>query len=172
MTAPPAAAPIIVTATFGDGDNGWLQQARRDHYPADRNRVPAHLTLFHQLPPGIGPELSRRLAAATAAPPPPAWIAGIADLGGGTAYRVESEALTIIREELAAALHGLLTSQDQNSWRPHVTIQNKVDSKVAKALQQRLKATFEPRPLSIRGLASWYYRGGPWEPIREHVFRR
>ena len=44
---------IIVTATFGDGDNGWLQQLRRAHYPPERNRVPAHLTLFRQLPPSI-----------------------------------------------------------------------------------------------------------------------
>jgi len=165
-------SPIVVTATFGDGDNGWLQQARRDHYPAERNQVPAHVTLFHHLPPGVENELARRLAAVTAAPPPPARIVDIIDLGGGTAYRVGSEWLHAIREELAEAFHGLLTPQDRAAWRPHVTIQNKVERKEARALQQRLRAGFEPRPLAIRGLASWHYRGGPWVPIREHVFRR
>src|SRR3954462_5534338 len=79
------AAPLIVTAIFGDGDNGWLQELRRKHYPADRNRVPAHLTLFHQLPPSAESEVARRLAAHAAAPAPRAEIAGIMNLGEGTA---------------------------------------------------------------------------------------
>jgi len=164
--------PIIVTATFGDGDNGWLQQLRRSHYPPERNRVPAHLTLFHHLPPGAQAEVAGRLKAATAAPPPPATIAGLIDLGEGTALRVESEALEAIRANLADALHGLLIPQDLARWRPHVTIQNKVEPKEAKALQRQFRATFEPRPLAIKGLTSWRYLGGPWEPIRSHAFRR
>lgn len=167
-----ANAPLIVTATFGDGDNGWLQQLRRAHYPPERNQVPAHLTLFHHLPPGIEAELGRRLAMATAMPPPTATIVGILDLGGGTAFRVESEALADIREALAHAFHGLLMPQDRAPWRPHVTVQNKVAAKEAKALQQRLRATFLPRPLAIRGLAAWRYLGGPWESVREWPFRR
>ena len=156
---------------FGPGDDGWLQQARRDHYPAERNRVPAHLTLFHHLPPGIEAELSRRLAEATAAPPPAAMIAGLIDLGGGTAYRVECGELASIREGLAEAFHGLLTPQDRAPWRPHITIQNKVEPKEARALQQRLRSGFVPQPLAIRALASWRYGGGPWEPLRTHPFR-
>ncbi len=133
--------------------------------------MPAHLTLFHHLPPGVEGELGTRLAAYTATPPPKAWIAGIINLGGGTAFRVESEELEDIRAELACAFHGLLTPQDQASWRPHITIQNKVEPKVAKAVQDQLRATFEPRPLKITGLQSWRYLGGPWEPIRKHGFR-
>ncbi len=163
---------MIVTALFGAGDDGWLQQLRRTHYPAERNQVPAHLTLFRQLPPSIEGELAQRLAAATAAPPPKAVIAGVIDLGEGTAFRVESAELDAIHEELAHAFHGLLTPQDQASWRPHVTIQNKVASKEARALQQKLRAAFEPRPLVIRALASWRYLGGPWQPLRTHSFRR
>ncbi len=163
---------MIVTALFGAGDDGWLQQLRRTHYPAERNQVPAHLTLFHQLPPSLEAELSQRLAAATAAPPPNAMIIGVMDLGEGTAFRVDSEALEDIREELAFAFQGLLTPQDQAPWRPHVTIQNKVSIKEARALQQRLKAGFEPRPLAIRALASWRYLGGPWQPLKTHSFRR
>lgn len=164
--------PIIVTATFGDGDNGWLQDLRRTHFPPVRNQVPAHLTLFHHLPPGVEGELARRLAAATAASPPDARIAGVINLGRGTALRVESEALAAIRADLADAFHGLLTPQDRAPWRPHVTIQNKVEPRMAKALQQQLRAGLEPRPLAIRGLTSWHYLSGPWEEIRSHAFRR
>lgn len=133
--------------------------------------MPAHLTLFRYLPPAMERELGRRLATATAASRPAAIIAGILDLGSGTALRVESEALVAIREALAEAFHGLLTPQDQARWRPHVTIQNKVEAKEARALQQRLAVTFESRPLAIRGLAAWRYRGGPWEALREWPFR-
>ncbi len=140
-----SAAPIVVTALFGPGDDGWLQQLRRDHYPPARNLVPAHLTLFRQLPPSAEAELSARLARAVAAAPPRAALAGILDLGEGTAFRIESAALEAIRAGLAEALHGLLIPQDQAPWRPHVTIQNKVAPKAAKALQRQLRATFEPR---------------------------
>ena len=169
--AGPATAPLIVTALFGDGDNGWLQELRRAHFPPERNQVPAHLTLFHHLPPSVARELDRRLATYAATPPPRATIAGIMDLGAGTALRVDSEELEDIRHDLAEGLRGLLTPQDQAPWRPHVTIQNKVEPREAKRLQQQLRAMFAPRPLAIRGLATWRYLGGPWEPLKTHVFR-
>ena len=165
------AAPLVVTATFGDGDNGRLQALRRTHYPPERNRVPAHLTLFRQLPPSLEDELRRRLAACAATPAPRAEIAGVIDLGEGTALRVESEGLEDIRGDLALALRGLLTPQDMAPWRPHVTIQNKVEPREARALQARLRAGFERRPLSIRGLALWRYLDGPWEPVKTFSFR-
>ena len=171
MTPAFAGGPIVVTATFGDGDNGWLQELRRTHYPPERNRVPAHLTLFRQLPPNLQGELATRLARAAAAPPPRALIAGILDLGEGTALRVESDELEAIRAGLAEAFHGLLTPQDLAPWRPHVTIQNKVPPREARALQKQLRATFEPRPLAIRALTAWRYLDGPWEPVRAWPFR-
>ena len=166
-----APAPLIVTALFGPGDDGWIQQLRRTHYPAERNRVPGHLTLFRHLPPSLAPELSARLAAAVAAPPPRAEVAGILDLGEGTALRVDSRELEEIRDDLADAFHGLLMPQDQAPWQPHVTIQNKVEPKAARRLQQQLRATFERRPLAIRALAAWHYQGGPWEKVRDFSFR-
>ena len=169
MSAAPA--PLIVTATFGDGDNGWLQEMRRAHYPPERNRVPAHLTLFRHLPPAVEGEVGRRLAVYAAAPPPRAFIAGVIDLGGGTALRVDSEELEDIRHDLALALTGLLTPQDRAPWRPHITVQNKVEPRDARRLQASLRATLEPRPLAIRGLALWRYRDGPWEAAKSWTFR-
>jgi hypothetical protein len=166
-----SAAPLIVTALFGPGDDGWIQHLRRSHYAPERNRVPAHLTLFRQLPPSLAAELSARLGAAVAGPPPRAEVAGIIDLGEGTALRVESPALEEIRQTLAEAFHGLLMPQDQAPWRPHVTIQNKVQPKEARRLQHQLRAAFERRPLAIRALATWRYLDGPWEKVRDYPFR-
>jgi hypothetical protein len=133
--------------------------------------VPAHLTLFRHLPPSLEAELRQRLSLYTATPPPRAILAGLIDLGEGTAFRVESEELEDIRYDLAEAFRGMLTPQDMAPWRPHVTIQNKVEPREARRLQAELRAPFQPRPLDISGLASWRYLGGPWEPIRTHAFR-
>ena len=165
------AAPLIVTATFGADDHGWLEGLRRKHFPPERNQVPAHLTLFHHLPPSLDAELRDRLAALVRAPVPPAHIMGVMDLGKGTAFRVESEALSELRADLADAFRFMLTPQDQAPWRPHVTVQNKVDRRDATALQQELGALAFPRPLRLHGLASWRYLGGPWEPVRSYPFR-
>lgn len=155
---------------FGDADHARLTALRRAHYPPERNRLDAHLTLFHHLPPSILPELKTRLAAEGRARCPAARITGIIDLGGGTALRVESEALAEIRERLADAFEGLLMPQDRSGWRPHVTIQNRVAPAEAKALQRSLSQGFRPHPLSIAGLGAWYYRDGPWELAYRHMF--
>ena len=162
---------IIVTALFGPGDDGWLQHLRRTYYPAELNRVPAHLTLFRHLPPSLEGELSRSLATAAAAPPPRAEIVGIMDLGEGTAFRVESESLAGIREALADAFQGLLMPQDQTPWNPHVTIQNKVSARQARDLLVSLESDFRPRPLGIIGLGLHRYLGGPWERLGGFSFR-
>ena len=167
----PETAPIIVTATFGDADYAWLDGLRRAHFPPERNQLAAHLTLFHHLPPSSAPELARRLADATRAPRPPATIAGPMSLGRGVALRVACEDLTAIRADLADAFAPLLIPQDQAGWRAHVTIQNKVDPAIARALLAEMTAEPWPRPVVIAGLAAWWYRGGPWEPIRAWRFR-
>ena len=127
--------------------------------------------MFHHLPPSLEAELANRLGAGARQPPPQARIAGVIDLGRGTAFRVESPELEQIRATLADAFRGMLTPQDNAPWRPHVTIQNKVEPRDAKRLQAELRAGFEPRPLKLKGLASWYYRGGPWDPIARYSFR-
>lgn len=156
-------APIIVSAIFGDADFRKLDDLRRAHFPPERNVIAAHLTLFHHLPPSILDELAGRLREATRAPPPQATLCGVMSLGRGTAFRVECAALAEIRSELAHVFATLLTPQDAQGWRPHVTIQNKVSAENARQLQQTLTATFQPRSLSIVGIAAWWYRDGPWE---------
>ena len=93
------------------------------------------------------------------------------ELGSGVAFRVVSPELGRIRKELAADLHGLLGAQDSGGWTPHVTIQNKVASKVARALRQSLESRFEPRSLSISGIAIHRYLDGSWEPVAGYPFR-
>ena len=163
--------PLIVTAELGSEDFRRLDELRRRHYPAERNRLPAHLTLFRGLPPSAEPEARRVLGRLAAEPPPRAQIAGLMDLGGGLAFRIVSEDLDRIREEIARTMHGLLSAQDSGGWLPHVTIQNKVDPKAAKALKRSLEAQFMPGPLRIAGLGLHRYLGGPWETLQVYPFR-
>jgi 2'-5' RNA ligase superfamily len=144
---------------------------RRDHYPIERNQLPAHLTMFHALPPSAETEVRTRLASAAKAPRPAARIEGLMDLGGGVAFRVVSPDLDRIREELAQDLHGLLGAQDIGGWRPHITVQNKVAPKIARALIARLEQGFVPRALAISGLGLHRYLGAPWEKIAIYSFR-
>jgi hypothetical protein len=165
------AGALIVTAELGDADLAWLDRLRREHYPAERNQLRAHLTIFHALPPSAEPEARRRLTDVAKTPAPKAWLDGVMDLGGGVAFRVVSEDLDAIRGHLADAFHGLLSAQDSGGWRPHVTIQNKVAPKAARALIQALERDFRPRPLAISGLGLHRYLDGPWERLAIYPFR-
>jgi hypothetical protein len=165
------ASALIVTAEIGQPDQGWFEGLRRAHYPHERNHIPAHLTMFHALPPSSESEAQSRLKALAKEARPTAMIDGLMDLGGGVAFRIVSPDLESIRRELAEDFRGLLSAQDSGGWRQHVTIQNKVAPKLARALKEILERDFRPRPLLISGLGLHRYLGGPWERIGIYPFR-
>ena len=167
-----SAAPLIITAELPAPLQARADGLRRAHYPPERNQLAAHITLFHALPPFAEGE-ARSLLAALAAqtPPPEALLAGVMDLGTGTALRIESSALLDVRGLIAERFHGLLTGQDQHQPRLHVTVQNKVVRADAKALQSTLAFDFRPEPFAFAGLALHRYMGGPWEPVGRWTFR-
>lgn len=165
------AGALIVTAELGAEDFAWLEGLRRRHYSPERNRVPAHLTMFHALPPSAEGEARSRLAAAACMPVPRCRLEGLMDLGEGVAFRVVSPDLDRLRAQLAEDFHGMLGPQDRGGWRPHVTIQNKVAPRTARALIASLERDFRPRPLAVRGLTLHRYRDGPWETLQTYVFR-
>ncbi|MBV8908458.1 MAG: 2'-5' RNA ligase family protein [Sphingomonas sp.] len=165
------AGALIVTGEIVGEDHAWLDRLRRAYYPPERNQLPAHLTMFHALPPSVEAEARSTLSRLAQERPPKASIEGLMDLGGGVAFRIVSPDLDRIRGELAKDFHGLLSAQDSGGWRPHVTIQNKVPPKEARALKERLEGDFRPRPLAISGLGLHRYLGGPWEKLAIYAFR-
>ena len=164
-------APLIVTADFAPADFAFLDAERRAHFPPERNILAAHLTLFHALPPSVESDARRRLAEAADRPTPRATLTGLYSLGSGVAYAVHSAELEDIRADIADAFTGCLTAQDAQGWRPHVTIQNKVTSSVARELLIAKQRIFVPRPLGLAGLALHRYLGGPWETVQRWRFR-
>ena len=164
-------APLIVTATLGVADQRHFDALRAAHFPPERNHLKAHLTLFHHLPPARGDELVRLMKQIAADVAPPAQVTEVYSLGRGVACRVESPALLAMRARIALWFAPDLTAQDQATPRLHITVQNKVEPAIAKALLAELRATFQPRPLEIAGLAVYHYRGGPWELMKQIPFR-
>ena len=163
---------LIVTAQLPRDLHGWATKLRDAHFPPERNYLEAHVTLFHALPPQCESEAASLLArAGSEFAPVPARLEGLMSLGGGTALELASPAMLDLRDAIADHFHGMLTAQDQHRPRLHVTVQNKVSSSEAKALQAQLAGGFEPRDFRFRGLALFRYMGGPWDALGDWPFR-
>ena len=171
LTRPLSAAPIIVTATMGAADQRWADALRQTHYPAERNCLPAHITLFHHLPPSAHGALRAQLREHARSPTPDAQLVRPYSLGGGVALLVRSDAIMAMRTSLAEYFHGQLLPQDQAAVRLHITIQNKVSAQRAHGALALISQTFVARPLAITGLAMWHYCNGPWSKIADFPFR-
>ena len=138
---------------------------RRAHFPARRNHLAAHVTLFHALPGEQLVRVAADLAQAAAGPPYDVEVVGVRFLGRGVAYDLRSAELSAVRARLARAWDPWLTPQDRQLFRPHVTVQNKVAPERARALQAELDASFVPFVVRGEGLSLWRYLGGPWELV-------
>ena len=171
MPDPASNAPLLVTAELPPDIYGWAEGLRRKHYPPERNRVRAHVTLFHALPPSVEGEVRRLLAHHVAAPPPRARLTGVMKLDRGAAIDIASDELQTIFLEMAERLHGVLTAQDRAPRRFHVTVQNKVEPRLARALQAELAASFRPRDFAFAGLALHRWLGGLWQDAGRWPFR-
>lgn len=167
----PAKAPLLVTARLPPDVFAWADNLRRTHFPPERNKVRAHVTLFNSLPWRVEDEVRRMLARHAAAPPPLADITGIMPLGGGTAFAISCLPLSQMHEEMVGSLHGLLTAQDGSRRKLHVTVQNKVSGTEAKALQAELARDFRPRSFAFAALDLHRYLGGHWEDAGTWPFR-
>jgi 2'-5' RNA ligase len=156
-------APLILTLQLDPASFARLDGLRRAYFPPALNRLHAHLTLFHALPAAAEPEVSANLAVLAAASAPlPLRFAGLRGLGRGVAYAVESPELMALRGLLAKSWHGWLTQQDRQGYRPHVTVQNKVEPAIARELQAELEAGFTPWEGRGEALLLWRYRDREW----------
>lgn len=165
-------SPLIITAVMPQDLQSMADRLRRAHFPVERNHLPAHVTMFHAMPGRLEAEVRGLLARLAAeAAPVDALLAGVMDLGSGTALRIDSAGLLTIRDHIAGHFHGMLTAQDSHQPRLHITVQNKVPRAEARALQEALSEDFQPRRFAFAGLALHRYLGGPWEAAGRWSFR-
>jgi 2'-5' RNA ligase len=164
-------APLIVTLLLDDEAQGRFDRLREAHFPAQRNHLQAHVTLFHALPGEQVAHVRRELAEVADRAPFDVAVTGVRFLGRGVAIDLDAPELTALRRGLAGAFDPWLTRQDRQWSRPHVTVQNKVEPEVARALYADLSAAFVAETVTARGLGLWDYLGGPWAPAGEFLFR-
>ncbi len=167
-----AAPPLILSLQLDPFLFAAADGLRRAHFPPQRNHLAAHVTLFHHLPGDAEAKVVRQLMT-TCGPlaPLPVTLPSVRFLGRGVAINVGSDALLRLRGELARAWRPWLTPQDQQGYRPHVTVQNKVDPAEARGLFERLNQTWTPLSGEATGLHLWRYRGGPWEAAGTFPFQ-
>lgn len=157
--------PLLVTLQLEDRAFERFDDERRARFPAERNQVPAHVSLFHQLPGEHLDEVAGALEdVADAHAPFPVEVTGVRFLGGGSAYTLASDELQAVHGALAERFAPWLTAQDREPYRPHVTVQNFVEADEARRTVAELEADFAPFTFTATGLELWWYRGGPWTP--------
>ena len=163
--------PLIVTAALDEGAFDWFEDLRQAHFPRQRNKVPAHLTLFHALPGEHEHVVAQTLkTACQSLRPLQLDVRGPWSLGQGVAYRLDSPDLETLRDELAQSFSPWLTRQDQTPFRPHITVQNKAEPAEARLLLETLQMEFEPFKIFAEGLLLWRYLGGPWALVERFEF--
>lgn len=170
------ADPFILTAVLPRDLQAFAEGLRRAHYPPEKNRLHAHVTLFHAFAPSLLEELREflpRIAAEFA--PPEGRVKGVMDLRTGTAIALEAPQLLGLRAGIAEHFRGSLTAQDLHEPRLHITIQNKVTKEEARALQADLSGLLAPwigkGAFTFPALALHRYCGGPWEHLKTCAFR-
>ena len=163
--------PLILTLKLDEKSQTYFDRLREAYFPPERNYLRAHLTMFHKLPGDHEGEISSDLQeACRACEAFTLTVTGLRFLGRGVAYELAAPDLKGLRRDLAETWGPWLGAQDQQGFKPHVTVQNKVEPKQARALHEELSAAFAPFEARGEGLSLWRYVGGPWEPIDEHPF--
>jgi len=166
-----ATTPLILTLALDPETQSFFDALRQQHFPPERNYLAAHLTLFHHLPGADYKAISNQLAQLAATQPPLRLaVTGLRFLGRGVAYTLECPPLQALHRTLQTTWQPHLTPQDQQKLTPHVTVQNKVDPAVSRALHQQLAAGFQPLEATGTGLQLWAYRNGPWETLQTFGF--
>ena len=163
---------MIVTAWIESDDLDVFNRLRQRLFPAHLNKLTAHLTLFHHIPPAerqsfiaAAKAYARELAAVKASVKPPY------PLGRGVAYEIECQSLSDLRLQLRNDYLPHLSSQDSaRGKRLHITVQNKVSASEANTTLHALRESYESREIGIRGLQFFRYDGGPWTWLDECTF--
>ena len=157
--------PLILTASFDDEAQTHFQSMRDAHFPPARNIVPAHASLFHKLPGDRVDAVRDAIADALDGHGGPfgARCTGLRFFGGGGAYAIECPELSETRAAVAERFADILSPQDAQPYKPHVTYQNKVPGDRAKATFARMQQDFAPFECTVTKLHLWWYRDGPWE---------
>ena len=159
----------VLTLALDDEAQHRFESLRQRHFLPARNRIPAHLTLFHTLP-KTAETLARLREISALQQVFSLDMKAPKSIGRGVAYFFESAAAVALHHRLSAVFAEDLSAQDRQGFRPHVVVQNKVTGDVSKATLALLLEGFEPSPVRAVGLDLWRYLDGPWEHMQRFAF--
>jgi hypothetical protein len=166
-----SAQPLILTVKFEESAFKLFDRLRKQHFPPERNFIPAHITLFHHLPGERESSVRQTLQQICAETE--IFLLEFTKplfLGKGTAIEIYSPRLASLRQKLAAAFFDYLTAQDKQKPRPHITVQNKVAPEPARELYNQFVNDWQPFAANAEGLLLWEYQNGPWSFLDEFAF--
>jgi len=161
--------PLVATFMISSTEHRYFNRLRQRYFPAERNFLEAHLTLFNALPDEswIVDDLKELMKSQQ---PFDVTAQAIMSLGNGTAFKITSPMMPSLHQKLQKKWFEFLTSQDRQKRNFHITIQNKVESQAAKKLQAELSEHFEPFHFTVEGIQLWRYHHGPWEYLMTFHF--
>ncbi len=161
----------VLTLALDEAAQSRFEAERQMYFPPERNQIPAHLTLFHALPESDGTvSLLSDVAAEQHAFD--LQVRELRSLGRGVAYFLDAPQAVVLHRRLSGMFADHLSAQDRQGFRPHVVVQNKVTSHVARETLAALQASFAPWTAEAIGLDLWRYLGGPWQHLRRFDFAR
>ena len=158
---------MIVTAILDKNIQNELNYLRSKYFPTERNYLDAHITLFHACPDRFLRDIKEIYSVEKAFD---FRLINPFFLGFGFAVEVDSIELRDIYLNLRNKFYDSLTAQDQRDKKLHVTIQNKVSGRDAKADFSKFKSTWCEINGSILGLSFYEYLDGPWRKIEDFYF--
>lgn len=165
-------SPLILTLKLDQKAFTYFDQLRQQHFPPERNFLSAHVTLFHSLPAEQKSSIQQTLQDFRShISPLTLTFTTLRFLGKGVAVEVDCPELIQLRQQLATHWRDWLSRQDQQGYRPHITIQNKVTPDQARLLYNQLTSEWKSFQGIGEGLLLWYYKGGPWELANQFDFR-
>lgn len=159
----------VLTLTLDDAAQEHFEALRQQWFPPERNQIPAHLTLFHMLP--DAEETAAALDKIARETRPFSMVVNeLRSLGRGVAYFLDSHEAKSLHRNLSGVFAEHLSTQDRHGFRPHVVVQNKVDSRQARETLAILSADFAPWRCEAVGMDLWFYQGGPWLHLQRFAF--
>lgn len=164
---------LLVTLTMDDASFAHFDALRRQYFPPERNKIPAHITLFHALPGAERAAVTAQLQ--TIAQRQERFVMttnGLMFLGFGTAYTLDAPQAIAIHSALQTQWHDWLKPQDRDrKLKPHITVQNKAAPESARQLHAELQRDFAPQHVTAAGFDLWRYLQGPWEHLQFIPFK-
>ena len=181
----------VLTLLTDEAHHRTMTALRQLHFPARLNKLSAHVTLFHALPGAHLAEIKRDLKSVAATTstfaietrmPPFRMRKGVgihvspvrSNDGSSSNDADDNNQIHAIFTHLRSLWLSWLSPQDRDrrSFRPHYTIQNKVDDPaIVDRCFREIETEFPGSTGQVRGLTLYLYDRGWWKWEDEFLFR-